>query len=189
MAADLNQLEPVFRDKMIALYADLKNTRGYEFRPVFTTRSPWAQARLWRQSRTAEEIEKTYQHLADQHAPFLVKVLRDVGPQSGRWATNALPGLSWHNWKPARACDSVLIYLGKMCWDERETFLSPSDKPKVVEAYALYASLGEQLGLKSLAAIHDIGHLQLDHYEIPHLHPLSVVSQHMEDEWGSEEPR
>ena len=77
--------------------------RGYVLRPFGTRRDPWTQARLWRQSRTKAQVRHGLILLRDSSAPFLAGVLEEVGPQYGRWATNALPGLSWHQW--LEACD------------------------------------------------------------------------------------
>jgi hypothetical protein len=100
---DLELLDPAFRESVKTLLARcVKN--GFILKPFFTLRSPWKQARLWRQSRPITEIQTAIRKLQKEHAPFLAHVLSSVGPQNGRWATNALPGQSWHQWGLAVDC-------------------------------------------------------------------------------------
>ena len=83
--------------------------RGYILKPFGTRRDPWTQARFWRQNRTTNEIRRGIDRLKDAGALFLARILNEVGPQYGRWATDALPGLSWHQW--VEACDLfVAVY-------------------------------------------------------------------------------
>jgi hypothetical protein len=188
MAADLTLLHVDMKSKIDETYTQLR-FYGYEFIPVFTLRNPWIQARLWRQSRSSEEIQKAYNKLVAGGAEFLAHILRDVGPQNGRWATNALPGLSWHNWKPAVAVDSVYKKDGKLLWGENDPGLTNEQKIDVRQAYFKYRDIGEALGLTCLDEIHDIGHMQLYSYEIPHKYSLAEVSKAMEVSWGPVEPK
>lgn len=103
MAADLALLVDDFEADVRRLLADLLR-EGYHLRAFFTRRNPWDQARLWRQSRTTQEIHRVAAMLAREGAPFLRDVLLSVGSQEGRWATNALPGQSWHQWDEAVDC-------------------------------------------------------------------------------------
>lgn len=65
--------------------------------PYFGLRDPWTQARYWRRSRSAAECEEAIRLMREQGYEFLAGVMEEVGPQSdGPWATDALPGLSWH---------------------------------------------------------------------------------------------
>jgi len=100
---DLSLLDDEFRHSIVLVLSRCKRNE-FIMRPFSTLRSPWKQARLWRQSRTTEEIETAIQKLRREGAPFLAMVLQDVGPQFGRWATNALPGQSWHQWGLAVDC-------------------------------------------------------------------------------------
>lgn len=188
MAADLTLLHPEMKTKIVETYSQLL-TVGYEFIPVFTLRNPWVQARFWRQSRSTEQIQAALQKLELAGASFLARILQEVGPQNGRWVTNALPGLSWHNWKPAVAVDSVYKKDGKLLWGESDPGLTPEQKLDVRAAYLKYRDIGEGLGLTCLDEIHDIGHMQLYFYEIPHKYSLAEVSNAMELSWGTVEPK
>ena len=116
MECDLALLRPEFLaplqatiDAVHALAND-----AFELRPFCTRRNPWAQARLWRQSRSIEEVRAEIAHLRSSDALFLARVLEEVGPQHGRWATNAVPGLSWHQW--CEACDLFVVVRGAAVW-------------------------------------------------------------------------
>jgi len=117
MAADLLDLVVEFRSKVELTLADCKDT-GHELRPFFTFRDPWTQARLWRQSRTFDQIIKARDRLAAAGAPYLSRVLMDAGPSSGKWATNALPGQSFHQFGEAVDC-FVVGPNGEAIWDDR----------------------------------------------------------------------
>jgi peptidoglycan L-alanyl-D-glutamate endopeptidase CwlK len=97
MAANMNDLIPEFRQKAEALLEKCAQ-RGVEMRPYCTLRSPFEQAKLWRQSRTWEEVQTKIAELKAAGANFLVFCFERVGPQNGRHVTNALPGFSWHQW-------------------------------------------------------------------------------------------
>jgi peptidoglycan LD-endopeptidase CwlK len=103
MAPDLKLLIPEFHEK-IARVISLCREQGIEMRPFCTVRNPLEQARLWRQSRTKEEISIKIAELNKKGADFLAYCLESAGPQNGRHATNALPGFSWHQWGEAVDC-------------------------------------------------------------------------------------
>lgn len=111
----LGGLEPAFRDTVAVVLERLRLDDGHEFRPYCGHRSVVAQAILWRQSRATAEIRAAVARLERAGAPYLASVLDGVGPRYGRWATNALPGQSWHNWR--NAVDVVLIVDGAAVWD------------------------------------------------------------------------
>lgn len=97
----LDGLVPKFKGKVERLLHNLKG-RGFIFVPYFTVRDPYDQARLWRRSRTTREVRSATEILRLNGASFLAHALDVVGPQlTGPWATNALPGLSWHQWGEA----------------------------------------------------------------------------------------
>ncbi len=126
-------LNDEFRAKVKTLLARCSAQKQH-FRPYCTVRDPWQQARLWRQSRPIQEIQRAIRKLEQEGAPWLAGVLQSVGPQNGRWTTNALPGQSWHNWGLAVDC-FLLSPDGRAIWS--------SEHP----GYALYAELAEGLGL------------------------------------------
>lgn len=72
--------------------------------PYFGRRTPFEQGKLWRQSRTLQQINAGVQKLTDHGAPFLAHCIQSVGPQHGPHVTGAMPGLSWHQWLEAMDC-------------------------------------------------------------------------------------
>lgn len=130
---DPDLLDPNFKD-MAKLVIARCAADGYTMRPFFTLRSVWKQARLWRQSRPTAEIQRAIQKLRQEGAPFLSEVLKSVGPQVGRWATNALPGQSWHQWGLAVDC-FLATPQGRAIWS--------SGHP----GYKVYAEHAVELGL------------------------------------------
>ena len=101
-------LDPDFLAIVQAVIADLAQ-QGYDFRVIQGVRSPADQAKLYRQSRSADQVAAAIADLIDKGAPWLASVLDGVGPQpdpndpngSTAWATNALPGAGWHQWGSA----------------------------------------------------------------------------------------
>jgi len=133
MSRDLDDLIPEFKEHIVTIIAEVKE-RGYEIRPFFTRRSIEEQARLWRQSRSSVEIRKAADRLVHEAAEYLAKVLLNVGPQHGRWATNALPGQSWHQWGKAVDCFAINEQ-GKAVWAAG------------YQAYEIYAEVARGRGL------------------------------------------
>lgn len=129
------QLDPQFGLAVEKLF-DRLLSEGIVMRPFSGLRGPLEQGILWSQSRTPLERELMARKLEDERATFLAKVLRRAGTlcTAGRWATNNLPGQSWHNF--GLAIDShVVSEDGRAVWG-----------PKHV-AYSAYASIARELGL------------------------------------------
>lgn len=103
MARDTALLTDEFRPQVHELLERLRQ-QGWVLVPFFTLRTPWEQARLWRQSRARSTIERHVASLRQLGAPHLAGVIESVGPQHGRWATNAKPGRSWHQWGEGLDC-------------------------------------------------------------------------------------
>jgi peptidoglycan L-alanyl-D-glutamate endopeptidase CwlK len=103
MSRDLELLTPEFGEKVQRLLSACKED-GYTLVPFYTVRDVWCQARMWRQSRSWTEIKRAITDLKAAEAHWIAEVLEGVGPQYGRWATNALPGLSWHQYGVAVDC-------------------------------------------------------------------------------------
>lgn len=137
MSIDVSLLVPDFRDKLNSLMSACQG-QGVEMRPYFGIRSPFEQARLWRQSRSSEEIALKIAGLRGQGAPFLAHCLESVGPQNGAPVTNAIPGLSWHQWGEAVDCSWVVA--GKTEW-------STQKKVDGTNGYRVYAEQAQALGL------------------------------------------
>jgi peptidoglycan LD-endopeptidase CwlK len=135
---DLNDLIPQFRPiarRLIRACSD----RGIEMRSSATLRSPFEQAKLWRQSRTRLQINEQIRAFRTAGADFLAFCLDSVGPQNGGgWATDAPPGLSWHQWGEALDCFWVID--GRAEW-------STTKKINGLNGYHVYADEAERLGL------------------------------------------
>lgn len=130
---NLEVLKDPFEEKVRRTIADVQVQDGWTMRPFYTQRSPWDQARLWRQSRGTKEIHAAVKVLEREGASFLGQVLLEVGPQNGRWATNALPGQSWHQW--GEAVDCFALVDGRAVWGRGHP------------AYKAYAERAKALGL------------------------------------------
>ena len=137
MPRELNLLEPEFESSVRKLLT-LCESAGYPMKPFYTLRSVYDQAKLYRQSRPFSEIQGSHDYLMDAGAPFLASVLLDVGPQSGKWATNALPGFSWH--QHGEAVDCYWLLDGKAEWSTRKTHNGEN-------GYSIYAHAASKLGL------------------------------------------
>lgn len=92
------ELDPLFAELLDQVFNQLLQ-EGYVLRPYSGLRSPLEQALLWCQSRTPLEAELLARRLHDERAVYLARVIRRavVISSPGRWATNNLPGQSWHN--------------------------------------------------------------------------------------------
>jgi hypothetical protein len=139
MAADLEILVPAFRNKVNALVQACEH-RGIIMRPSTSRRDPLEQARLWRQSRTIEQIKAKIASLRAAGAGFLADCIEEVGPQHGKPVTNAIPGLSWHQWDEAVDCFWVL---------GNEAEWSTSKLVNGVNGYHIYAEEAHRLGLNA----------------------------------------
>jgi hypothetical protein len=104
MPVDLNKLTPEFSAKVSQLLEYCKNKEGIEMHPNEGLRDPFKQASYWRQSRPTSEIVAKIDELKAQGANFLARCIDSVGPQQGPPITNAIPGLSWHQWGEALDC-------------------------------------------------------------------------------------
>lgn len=149
----LNQLIPEFRVKVEELLATLKGS-GYLLRPYCTIRDPFAQAKLWRQSRSAAQIAQMVNRLRAQGAPRIAACIESVGPQSGKPVTNAAPGFSWHQYGEAVDC-FLLNADGSADWDSS------------AQGYVEYARLATKMGLRAGRDFRDPPHVQFRHHE-PH---------------------
>ncbi|WP_259071440.1 M15 family metallopeptidase [Mucilaginibacter sp. X4EP1] len=137
MAIDLNTLVPEFKAKVEELLTNCANA-GYPMQPTFAIRTPLDQGKLWRQSRTTDVVQQKITDLRDQGADFLADCIANAGPQNGEHVTNAIPGISWHQF--GEAVDCVWILNGKANWS---TDLLYNGK----NGYAVYAQQAKALGL------------------------------------------
>ena len=131
----LEPLDPKFKNTCDNLFRNCLK-QGCTVLPFYGVRDVKTQAALWRQSRPVDEIMITIHRLKREGAPFLASIMEVVGPQEGRWATNCLPGQSWHQWGLAVDC-YVVGENGKSVWSSKH----PS--------YRIYADEAQKLGLTS----------------------------------------
>jgi peptidoglycan LD-endopeptidase CwlK len=151
---DIDDLIPEFRPKARTLLANCKN-RGIEMRAYETLRSPFEQGKIWRQSRSKEQVQRKIKELRDAGADFLAFCIESVGPQSGRHVTDAPPGLSWHQW--GEAFDSFWAVNGDAEW-------STTRKINGLNGYRVYAEEAAKLDLTPgglWSSFRDWPHVQL----------------------------
>lgn len=154
MAADLNLLVPKLKTLVVELLTTCKAS-GCEMRPNYGLRDPFEQARLWRQSRSIEEIQSRILSFRTQGANFLADCIESVGPQHGDHATDTPPGFSWHQW--GEAVDCFWVVDGKAEWSTKKLVGG-------VNGYHVYADRAEALGLTAgghWPKFKDWGHVQL----------------------------
>jgi peptidoglycan LD-endopeptidase CwlK len=161
----LEKLIPEFQRKVITLIQNCQN-KNVTIKVYTTLRDPFKQAKLWRQSRTTEEIQEKVQELKGQKAFFLASCITSVGKQFGKHVTNAIPGLSWHQW--GEAIDAVWVVNGEAEWDT-------SKLVNGVNGNKVYANEAKALGL-------DAGLLWANFKDSPHVqyrqaaNPLTTMS-------------
>ncbi len=137
MAIDLTLLVADFRTHVEKLI-DRCAGRGVLIRPYMGLRTPLEQARLWRQSRSSEEIHAKIAQLESAGASFLAECIRKAGPQHGDPVTNAAPGLSWHQW--GEAVDCFWVVDGQAEWSTKRLVNG-------VNGYRLMAEEAQAVGL------------------------------------------
>lgn len=126
-------LVPEF-EETVQVVLDECSRQGFVMRPYCGLRTPYEQAKLWRQSRSTQEIQLQINKLKSHGCDFLAKCLEDVGPQYGPYITAALPGFSWHQWGEAVDCFWLLGFQAE--WVKRE-------------GYWHYSRIAEKHGLTS----------------------------------------
>jgi len=154
MAADINLLIPDFNQKVKTLLQNCLN-RGIEMRPNEGLRDPFVQAKYWRQSRTKEVIQAKLQELKNDGANFIAHCIESVGPQHGEPVTNAVPGLSWHQW--GEALDCFWVVKGRAVWDLTTVVNG-------LNGFMVYADEAKKIGLDAglfWSSLQDSPHVQL----------------------------
>lgn len=153
MAIDLDTLTPIFKEKVIQLLDNCKKRGAVLFTYTYI-RDPWQQARLYRQSRTKSQINNAIKMLKDNKADFLAQVMEEVGVQYGRWASNSLPGCSWHQFE--NAIDSFVVDKGVAVWRRSNI------------GYQIYAEEAVKLGLTAgmYFSRSDAVHVQMDNCNV-----------------------
>ena len=99
-----------------------------------------------------------------------------MGPQNGRWATNALPGYSWHQW--GEAVDAFWLVNGKSEW-------APDKLIDGKNGYKVYAAEAKKMGLTSLGStLDDWPHVQLRQIEVSRAYSLTKINALMKEKFG-----
>lgn len=179
MAADLDKLQLAFKSKVVEL-VNACIASGVNMRPNAGLRDPFEQGRLWRQSRSLEEIKVAVSSLKSKNAPFLAHCIESVGPQHGKHVTNAMPGSSWHQW--GEAIDFFWLVDGKANW-------STQSLVNGVNGYKVLAGHAGDLGLDAggmWAKFKDWPHVQLRHDSSPFkIMSYEEINKVMEERFGS----
>ena len=177
MAADLSKLQPQLQGKLTQLIQQCRS-QGFEMRPSAGLRDPFEQARLWRQSRSIEEIDAKLAELKAAGAAFLAHCLESVGPQHGDHVTDALPGYSWHQWGEAVDCFWVLE--GHAEWSTTKLVNGRN-------AYKVYAAEATTVGLTAggnWPRLKDWPHVQLQASNSPASLGLRKIDAVMQERFG-----
>lgn len=162
---DFTKLDPLFASKAQELVQSIRD-KGYKICPYSGVRTVQEQAILWRQSRPTLIIDQQIALFRENNCNFLADVLHNVGPHYGKWATNALPGYSWHNWSQAMDCLIV------------EDPANQEEDP--ANEYEIYADTAIEFGLTAGYYFRhfDGGHVQLNNKEIPELYTMKEINDH-----------
>ena len=155
----LDDLDPDFTARVLDVLRRCAK-HGARLVPYCGARAPATQARLWRQSRTLAQIESTAADLNRRGAAQIAGLLLSVGAQQGRWATNALPGQSAHQYGLALDC-FLMDDQGGANWDPD------------AEGYKIYAVEAESIDL--IAGIHFNDPVHIEWRERPY-DPISWPS-------------
>lgn len=178
MSRDLNDLVPEFKAQVEQLLESC-DLSGYPMRQFFTLRTPFEQGILWRQSRSRQEVDRKIEELNNGGAEFLAHCIESVGPQDGRHVTNAIPGLSWHQW--GEAVDCFWLVDGDAEWSTRR-------KINGKNGYVNYATIAKSMGLTAggfWSSFRDWPHIQLRQESNPgRVFSLQQINQEMADRFG-----
>ncbi len=182
MSRDLNDLTDEFRVKVVDLISACEQ-QGIKMRPYFTLRSPWDQARFWRQSRSIEQINRRASDLRADGAGYIADVLISVGPQFGDPVTDALPGQSWHQW--GEAVDCFWLVDGRAEWSDRKEIDGKN-------GYRVYTEKAEAMGLTAggnWSRLKDWPHVQKSRFSSPLSagRSWSEISSEMQTRFGDSE--
>ncbi len=169
---DMSVLLPEFRIKIEELDKECLSS-GLKFVNYFTLRTPCVQGKLWRQDKSKAVIGAEVARLVAADCAFLANCIMDAGPQTGPWATNAIPGLSWHQW--GLAVDSYVEVNGIPDWKHPTAYKTRAD---------IAVSLGLTAGYYFSAKKQDPGHIQMYPQEVLSLYTLKEVDDNMKERFG-----
>lgn len=169
---DLSGLTPDFRARLEQLLEACR-ARGVVMVPYLGIRTPADQAALWKQGRTAAAIAAELARLRSAGGGYLADLVEGAVPRGTKRVTNALPGLSWHQW--GEACDCYWRVDGKACWAV----------PTGNLGYAIYAAEAKHLGLTAggyFTTLADWPHVQLRTLGSPaRLYALTEIDARMRE--------
>jgi peptidoglycan L-alanyl-D-glutamate endopeptidase CwlK len=168
MSRSLDDLDPAFKSSILTLLGKVNSeSQDYQLRVFYTLRGCTEQAKLWRQSRSSEEIRRGVHELRRAGADWIADCIVDCGPQHGRWATNAKPGQSWHQW--GLAVDSFVAAGGRAVWNSSH------------RGYQRYAAIAKELGLEAGAywRRRDAVHVQRDNCRVLDKYTWREVDENM----------
>jgi hypothetical protein len=168
---DLNTLDPLFCCAAKNLL-NLCESHNLIMRPTSLVRTLKYQAKLWRQSRSTDEIQGMIENLYNQDCKFLADLISSVGPQHGPWATNAIPGYSWHNW--GLAMDVVFVSLNGIKATRKQQIDGTSEGYKIFGHYAKFLDLTWGGDFKRP----DYGHVQFEPFELSKKYNLKEINDH-----------
>ena len=179
MSREIELLEHDFREKAEELLIICQERHSIIMRPFFTVRNVHEQAKLWRQSRPWPQIETAINEMKKQDASWLAGILESVGPQSGKWATNALPGQSWHQHGEALDCFVLNQETNGAIWDSKH------------EGYRIYAKEAVTLGLDAgyYWQRRDAVHVQKEVGRVMDRYSWAELDELMKSRFGEEEER
>ena len=167
------QLNKEFKDKIDRLLENCLK-RGVEMRIREGIRHPLIQANYWRQSRSTGETADKIRQLKSGGAAFLAYCLEKAATAPGKHATNAIPGLSWHQW--GEAADFDWMVNGKPCHDTHI-------KINNLNGYEVYAMEARRLDLECgffWTSFPDACHIQLRAVQDPSkLYSLQEIDNRM----------
>ena len=168
MTVDFTQLDPGFVVKVQSLLNICQN-KGYNFVPRMGFRSLEDENKFWRQSRPTSTVIAEIAKLRAENCDYLADSLENVGPQpTGKWETNTIGGLSWHNWGQA---------LDVLCQNADGSFIDNGDDP----CYEFLSEQTSSLGMKTGLTFNDAGHIQMNPQEIPEIYTLKQVNDYFSE--------
>lgn len=170
MSADLRTLIDSFRLPFLRTLSRFEKN-GFVVRITYALRTPIDQAKLWRQGRSKTLINARIGDLEAQDCDYLAQCLKDAGPQNGPIVTNALPGLSWHQY--GQAAD-VLAY------DTSGRLITSGDD----DAYKKLEEAARLEGLTTGRGWGDAGHIQASQLSKPQ-YDLKTINDMMRDKFST----
>lgn len=165
-------LAPKFRIKMLYVLKQLEEV-SQKVEVFATLVDPWEQAKMWMKSRSEREIELAIRKLEDENALWLVELMKNLHRPYGRWETNDLPGVAWHQWGEA-ASIRVLSDSGRVVWSPK----SPG--------YKVLAEAARRVGLTSgfYWRHRDVVHIQLRSDAVRAYYTWSEIDQLMKEKFN-----